>query len=268
MPHADILGPRNLNGARPSLPDARDAKYRFHAPMLSAFRRLPVAVDPRKFPNKRLPRMEDQKHLGSCVGHAWTTACEYRLKRLGVFTDELSRLMTYYTGRVDIEGQNPMADEGMFGRSGGLALRKVGVSLESLWPYDVDKYHVDPGARAREDASTRQVITFHQCATLNDSLWALAGGYPVVLAFLVPQSTGSDEVTRTGRIPLPKPDEPIVGAHMVCALGYDRRTKEYIGPNSWSAQWGEEGWFRYSFYGWKQGTLFDVFALKALEDGR
>lgn len=269
--HIEILGqPRHLFGCRPSPRDLRDDPHRFKAPSFVTLR-LRAKYDPRILAPSTLPRVEDQSTLGSCVGHGWSSGCEFRLRTLAVAAGkpptsvpELSRLAPYWHGRVDIEGADGSEDTGMYVRSGGKALQQFGTPLERLWPYDVAKFNQAPPPAAEGDARRRQILSYHLLSNLNDALYALQSGQPVIGGFSVPATIGDS--AKTGVIKLPGA-EGIVGGHCVLFVGFDRRRKVLIFQNSWGTGWGDKGYGYLPFTFWKQGLLTDCWTLLTLEDG-
>ena len=71
----------------------------------------------------------------------------------------------------------------------------------------------------------------------------LASGYPFVFGFTVYESFESSEVARTGDVPMPSAEEPVVGGHAVLAVGYDDEDAVFICRNSWGPAWGDAGYF-------------------------
>lgn len=271
--HITILGKkRHVYGCRPSPRDLRDDTYRFQTPHFLALRLL-TEYDPRALAPSTLPRVEDQETLGSCVGHGWSSGCEMRLRTLAVSAGkapgsvpELSRLAVYYHGRVNIEGGDPSDDSGMFVRSGAKALQKFGTPVERLWPYDTTKFDKAPPPAAEGDAQRRQILSYHLISTLNDALYALQQGQPVIGGFSVPVSIGDPATEKSGVIKLPD-SRGIEGGHCVLFVGFDRRRKVFIFQNSWSTAWGDKGYGYLPFDFWKRGLLTDVWTLQTLEDG-
>jgi C1A family cysteine protease len=68
-------------------------------------------------------------------------------------------------------------------------------------------------------------------------------GYPVVIGFSVYESFESDQVAKTGIMPIPKASEQMLGGHAVLAIGYIhiKRKPYLICRNSWGTDWGMEG---------------------------
>ncbi len=71
----------------------------------------------------------------------------------------------------------------------------------------------------------------------------LASGYPFVIGFSVYESFESDAVAQSGRVPMPKPSERMVGGHAVLVVGYDHAASRFIARNSWGTSWGRDGYF-------------------------
>jgi C1A family cysteine protease len=70
----------------------------------------------------------------------------------------------------------------------------------------------------------------------------LASGAPFVFGFSVYDSFESEEVARTGEVPLPPRGERLLGGHAVLAVGYDDFSQRFLVRNSWGTSWGMEGY--------------------------
>jgi C1A family cysteine protease len=53
----------------------------------------------------------------------------------------------------------------------------------------------------------------------------------------------SDQVAKTGIVPMPSANDQVEGGHAVMALGYDDVHQWYIVRNSWGSGWGDKGYF-------------------------
>ena len=202
-------------------------------------RTVPDRVDLRP----KCPPVFDQGQLGSCTANAIGNAYRFDLlkqRKAAVFVP--SRLFLYYNERA-IEG-TVKTDSGAMLRDGIKTLAKQGVCGESTWPYEIDRYADKPPASAYREGLLHQALSYQR---LNqDSMQmkgCLASGFPIVFGFSVYESFESPAVARTGQVPMPGSGERLVGGHAVLAVGYDDRRQQFIVMNSWSAAWGDEGYF-------------------------
>lgn len=216
----------------PDLPDRNDARFMVQRRAAN----LPARVDLRA----NCSPVDDQGSLGSCTGHAIAGALEYYARRSGKPAD-YSRLFIYYQERV-VE-RTVKSDAGAMIRDGVKACVKLGAPLESLWPYDVTKFKRRPTVRAYADAAKRKIAGYRRVPNLDTMRADLADGDPVVFGFTVYERFESDEVARTGRVPMPGDGERALGGHAVVAVGYDDAESALIVRNSWGASWGMAGYF-------------------------
>jgi C1A family cysteine protease len=72
----------------------------------------------------------------------------------------------------------------------------------------------------------------------------LAGGEAISFGFTVYTSFETD-VGSDGIVPMPKPDEKVLGGHAVVAIGYKQIKGQlyFECRNSWGAGWGDKGHF-------------------------
>lgn len=212
-------------------PDARDHLYK---PQVS---QLQTYVDLRA----QCSLIEDQGNLGSCTGNAIAGAIELLSKRNRKAVD-VSRLFIYYEERL-LEG-TVNQDSGAYIRDGLKVVNKKGAPLESLWPYNINKFAIRPSTAAYTDALRRKVTSYQRCADFNAVKSALSSYNPVVIGFDVYESFESNTVARTGMMPYPNVNsEQYLGGHAVCLVGYNNNTQRFIARNSWGTRWGDRGYF-------------------------
>ena len=73
---------------------------------------------------------------------------------------------------------------------------------------------------------------------------SLLNGYPFVFGFNVYESFESDNVTKTGVVPMPDVNkEKLLGGHAVMAVSFDDNLRVIGCRNSWGDKWGDEGYF-------------------------
>jgi C1A family cysteine protease len=208
----------------------------------------------------------DQGELGSCTANAIANAHRYDQMKQGSGRHFLpSRLFICYNERA-IEG-TVKEDAGAQIRDGIKTLAKQGACPENLCPYDVIKFARRPPATGYREAEKPLAIVYRRLApTLTQLKGCLAEGYPFVFGFSVYESFESAEVARTGKASLPGKDEHNIGGHAVLATGYDDRRQSFIIMNSWSAKWGDKGYFTLPYaYLTKAGLADDFWTVRVVE---
>jgi C1A family cysteine protease len=260
-------------GWRPDPPDLRD--YTDEHPLIAKLvektgvpkakklggplpRNMPPKVDLRQW----CDQIDFQANLGSCTAHAAVSIVEYFENRAFGKHIEGSRLFIYKTTR-DLLGWT--GDTGAFPRTTMGSLALLGVPPERYWPYDINKFDMEPPALLyalaedykatmyfRHDVQRGAILP--RPAVLNHVKLYLAAGIPSMIGFYGFPSFNSSNVK--GGIPFPAPNEQNVWGHSVAVMGYDDNLKiknlvsgqETTGAllirNSWGTGWGDNG------YGW------------------
>lgn len=242
----------------PDLPDHRDILY-------GAVQRIPDKL-PRKVDLRtKCSPVEDQGQLGSCTANALVGMLEYLEIVHKVSFVDLSRLFVYYNERVIEHTVNE--DSGAMLRDGIKTLVRQGVCPENNWPYKIAKFAVKPPATCYREALNYQVLSYQRILTLNEMRACLAAGFPFVFGFSVYESFESQDVARTGIVPMPKFSETLLGGHAVLAVGYSDAKKRFIVRNSWGTGWGLKGYFMMPYAYLADRYLSDDFwTVKAAEN--
>ena len=177
----------------PDLPDHRDILFGVVRKVVA---KLPPSVNlvPGCSP------IEDQGQLGSCTGNALAGAVEFLEKKDGVPFVDVSRLFIYYNERVIEHSVN--SDAGAMIRDGIKTLAKQGACSEKSWPYVISKFKVKPTPACYKEAAKHQIISYQRISTLDEMRTCLADGYPFVFGFTVYESFESQQVAKTGVVPM------------------------------------------------------------------
>jgi C1A family cysteine protease len=201
--------------------------------------KIPVSIDLRS----KMPPIYDQKQLGSCTANA--LACAYEVLNKNLFVP--SRLFIYYNERK-LEHDIP-EDSGALLSDGIKTLELYGVCPEDDWPYDISKFTSKPTAKCYEIALKHKVIkALNVLQDLTAMKTCLINGYPFVVGIAVYSSFESDEVAKSGNVPLPNVHkEELLGGHAVVCVGYDASKEVWIMRNSWGTSWGNNGYFTLPF---------------------
>lgn len=67
------------------------------------------------------------------------------------------------------------------------------------------------------------------------------------LRFLRLRTFESDSAAKTGKAPMPKKGEKMLGGHAVMAVGYDDAQGRFLVRNSWGPKWGIGGNFTFPY---------------------
>jgi C1A family cysteine protease len=189
--------------------------------------------------------IEDQGDLGSCTANAWAGALQFLEIKDGLQEKtgglNFSRLFIYWNERA-IEGTTS-TDSGAELRDGASTLASQGSCYEATWAYDISKFVVQPPANAYTEGTQHEITQYFRITTLADIKACLDAGFPFVFGFTVYSSFESDVVAQTGVVPMPGPNESILGGHAVMCLGYDDASQRFICRNSWGSSWGQKGYF-------------------------
>ena len=152
-----------------------------------------------------------------------------------------SRLFIYYNERA-IEG-TLNEDSGAMIRDGIKSVVKQGVCKETDWPYVIARFTKKPAKTCYTEAMNHQVVSYQRVTqTLNQMKGCLASGYPFVFGFSVYESFETSTVAKTGKVPMPRSGETMLGGHAVAAVGYNDADQRFIVRNSWGGDWGKKGY--------------------------
>jgi C1A family cysteine protease len=191
----------------------------------------------------------DQGQQGSCTANAIVSGLrEYLLIKNNAPLVRLSRAFLYYEER-EKEGTADQ-DAGAMPVDGMATLKNIGVCPESEMPYSDTDFTTAPTNQDILDAARYKIAEYRAVPSMALMKAALAEENPVVLGFQVYSSFESDEVAKTGIVPVPHVShEQLLGGHAVLAVGYDDAKQWVIVRNSWGEGWGDKG-YCYMPYGY------------------
>lgn len=217
----------------PSLPDYRNRKFEeFVKDQNLETQVRPVSISLRPWCSE----VVDQGNLGCCTSCAVTSLVKYNLNRNKTVSSPLSRLYLYYNQRRNDDSIN--WDDGDTLTDAVKMVRNYGICQESLWPYDLRRWKVQPPPPCYTDAQQVKVTSYYNLDILDDMKTSLANYHPFVFGFSVYESFESDAVANTGIVPIPAKTETLLGGHAVMAVGYDDIAQRFLIKNSWGKKWG------------------------------
>lgn len=203
----------------------------------------PAEMDPRTW-----CRIENQKSMGSCQGHAQTTVCEtaFRAATNGQII-QFSPLFAYYATQK-IDGLNG-SDRGSTIAGGVKSAKENGQCPLDIMPYpNPVRYHWSIPEIAYKAAKDYLIGYSLICKSYEDILSFIQTGQGAVEfgvewnSSIVPDSKGYINDVQFGG-----------GGHALCFNGYtgpqelDPDGKPYLWmANSWDTVWGDKGWAKVS----------------------
>jgi C1A family cysteine protease len=255
------MQPKRRYGWKPDVPDQRDKVY-WPVSLVP----VPADLDMRA----EQPPIFDQGQLGSCTGNGIAGELEaQKWAQHGAMT-VLSRLFIYYNERV--MEHTITEDAGASIRDGIKSVAKQGVCPETEWPYAPTKFAVKPPKQCYTDALKLRALAYSSVLQgLSAIQAALASGRGIVFGISVYESFETDAVAKTGVVPMPGPDERVLGGHCVRLVGYTNHgingipARHFIGANSWGTDWGMAGYFAIPYeYVTRPGLARDLWLVTAV----
>jgi C1A family cysteine protease len=226
-----------------------DRRVKFRNPM-SQQKTFPAYSSIKKYCGE----IYDQGEVGSCTANAFAMAYQVQTNIKNGNPILLSRLYYYYFERL-AEG-NAQTDSGGDEVDGLKVAQTKGVCLETSWPYDPTKVETCPSQSCIDEAVNYKITSFSvfqlHSNLFNNIKQSIIDKKPVLIAIGVYQSFESDEVEKTGVVPMPDPvnfedsndpKDPFVGGHEVLIVGYTDSKHMFTCVNSWGESWGDNGYF-------------------------
>lgn len=253
-------------GWNPQRPDHRDREF------LPTQGRLEVQQTEFALDITGIPRMNQLKQ-GACTGHGGAGLVMYDQKTQGQSVVVPSRSMIYFDARIPEFTTDQ--DAGASVRDMVAGLVKYGVVPETEFPYDDQVCNRQPSQQVYNDAKQQEALVYEAVAHGHVNQ-AIASGFPVVFGFVVYESFMSDEVMKTGVVPIPERGEQVIGGHCVWTWGFNSAYKNTgnnkIPPrtkacrNSWMDEggtpWGDNGNFYLPQWYWNNQQASDHWVIR------
>lgn len=230
---------------------------------------------PKSFMLDDVPKARSQHGLGSCVSFA-ATAFKMMLEKKNNI--ELSPMFLYYFSRI-MDGVPRSKDWGNTIRSSLRALKKYGVCVENLCPYnpkDFDKY---PSYEAILEATNHRINEYYKMreCLFDIKRFIYKENLPILFGIDVFESTRTKIVEQTGIVPVPRDNEAVVARHCLLCIGYEtvslkdklcatlnhsKSSQGYlIALNSWG-NFGMNGIIKIPFEFMKLGHAYNFWIMK------
>ncbi|MFH1128127.1 MAG: C1 family peptidase [Candidatus Omnitrophota bacterium] len=196
---------------------------------------IPVGID---YTAKMTP-VRDQGDEGTCVAFASVVGLkEYQDTSEFKKLIELSPRFIYNLCK---ENDGAPSEEGTYPRVAMKMLVEYGVCPEAFWPYF--PYQTDePKKGAQKLAKKYQIKAYARLKGITEMKRSLVINGPFLAGVEVYKSWFNQDAEKTGLIPIPKPNEELMGGHAICIVGYDNAKKLFKFKNSWSAKWADCGY--------------------------
>ena len=235
--------------------DPREKLFRA-TPFFARNVKLPPRVDLRD--NLTAPlEIYDQGSYGACVAHSVSNALKFVVDSQAKDTDpnndvptafRPSRFFIYWNARK-LGKLPPDEDTGVGIRDAFHAVSKYSICPEELWPYDEKHIFEEPTPQAYKDAEAHpHFVSVRLAQDAYAIKLCLHQGYPVSCGIQLYDSFLSDEVAKTGNVPMPDVEkENSAGGHAVTIIGYDTNSTDstaddvFLVLNSWGPDWGDHG---------------------------
>jgi C1A family cysteine protease len=200
---------------------------------------LPASVDLSSWTKP----VRDQEDVGCCVSFTLCTAARYLYRRYRGEDHLFSPLFLYYVTRKN-EGESTKKDGGSTLREGIDAMKKYGVCPEKYWKFSEESIRATPSKKAFKKARKFRLMSFTAVSqTLRSIQSCLAGGFLVLVGLKMHTSFHKKKVVNSGRVPLPRRDEKVLGYHALVIVGYHSDQQTFLVQNSWGSKVGNRGLF-------------------------
>jgi len=207
----------------------------------------------------KVPNIEkyskSQGILQSCGSHALLTLAEMKhdIAKDRFSGIQFSELFHWWWVRQEEYMNNFPKNAGQTLREGCKVMFEIGITPETLMPYDVINFNDKPKFAAQGFADFFKIKGYYFLSSNEDIFTAC----PVVVGIKV----YSDFMYLTKGQKLTKPSGAYHGGHAVVIAGFDKVLKEWLIVNSWGDTWGDNNttWMPDEYL---EKVLFDIAAIE------
>jgi hypothetical protein len=241
-----------------ALPDPKDTRDFIYRKITA-----PVTLPPVFDLEKLCTKVKDQGQRGSCVGFASVATKEQHFKARAKMAINLSEEWTYDQIMQPGGGANPRDAYKLF--------VEKGVCVERYLRYRKNEQDETPVTfvmtKVRvSDAAQHKSSGYARLQTLQDMKLSLYqnGAFMIGVDWL--DGWFEPKTIAKGYPLVQKFEGEIAGGHALCVVGYDDHIKAFKVKNSWSRNWGRNGYFYMSYDAVDQNlndawTTFDINAV-------
>ncbi|PGV81986.1 C1 family peptidase [Bacillus thuringiensis] len=193
---------------------------------------------------------------GTCVAFALVSILEYKTRKEhgdGSYKPLSQRYLFNECDKLDSFATCPSGngERGTSIHAGLEVLYKTGVCEAEFWPYigcnpclDSDCDIGKPKDGADLNAAKYKIKAYAQLENIVSIKRSLMIEGPCIVGVRVYENWKTEEVERTGEIPMPPEgvDPKGIGGHALCVVGYNDDTRMFKIKNSWGIEWGEKGY--------------------------
>ena len=217
--------------------DHRDIRYH-----VGAVHPLPLPDYDDLSITKYEPPIYNQLDLGACTGNGVAHVFDFDRAAQDLPFLTPSRMAIYWDER---KREHSPADEDTGAQiRTGIKVAAKGVGPESLWPYDTSKFAIKPPPTYYTEARVHKALKYSRIGQADYYIGHCLSivKRPIVFGMEVFKSIESEEVAKTGILPMPLALESPIGGHCLVIVGRDVPNDRYKLRNSWGKEWGLNGY--------------------------
>ncbi len=204
----------------------------------------------------RMAPVRNSGSEGSGVGFAMAAALEFQINKTLGKKVTISPRHLYYYARV--KSRSAEIDSGAVIKDAIEVLQEPGGVSEKAWPYKAGEFAAKPpeGLAHSKHYKIAQPQPIRNVKELKAALESIG---PVVGGITLYESYAREEVSKSGKIPLPGAKERLIGGLAVCFVGFNDAQKLLKFRNNWGSDWGDQG-YGYISYEYANKFLTDAWA--------